>query len=253
MISQFLANYELTVIGFLIAFLATLLLGIAKAGIKGLGILIVTLMVFVFGGKASTGVLMPLMLLADVFAVIYYHRHTQWIYLRKLLPMMFLGVLIGVFYGGEFSESIFKNVMAVLILLSITIMIYMDKKYTQVPQNKFFGLSIGLLAGFTSMVGNLAGSLVTVYFLAMRLPKKEFIGTAAWLFFCINLFKLPFHVFAWGTIHVDSLRTDLLLMPGIFLGFLIGISVVKLFSNQGYRKFIFAVTAIGALIILIDN
>ena len=71
-----------------LAITATLLLGIGKSGIKGLGAVIVTLMAIVFGGKASTGILMPMMITADIFAVIYYHRHTQWYFLKKLLPMM---------------------------------------------------------------------------------------------------------------------------------------------------------------------
>ena len=91
-----LESFQISFLDLLIAFLATLLLGIGKSGIKGLGVVIVTLMALVFGGKASTGILMPMMITADIFAVIYYHRHTQWVFLKKLLPMMVVGVLLGV-------------------------------------------------------------------------------------------------------------------------------------------------------------
>jgi hypothetical protein len=91
-----LSNFQLTVPDVLLAFLATLLLGMGKSGLKGLGVVIVTLMALVFGGKASTGVLIPMMIAADVLAVLYYHRHTQWKFLIKLLPMMVVGVLLGV-------------------------------------------------------------------------------------------------------------------------------------------------------------
>ena len=64
---------------------------------------------------------------------------------------------------------------------------------------------MGLLSGFTSMIGNLAGSFADIYFLAMRLPKNEFIGTAAWLFFIINVFKLPFHIFIWKIVTFETL------------------------------------------------
>ncbi|REE81756.1 hypothetical protein BX611_1292 [Lutibacter oceani] len=241
-----LSNFEL-----FLAFLGAFLLGVGKAGIKGIGVVIVIIMAIVFGGKPSTGVLIPMMVLADIFAVIYYHRHTQWKYLVKLLPTMVIGVLLGVWFGNDISDAVFKQLMAVLILGIVILMIFMDRKKSDVvPQNRFFSNSIGLLAGFTSMIGNLAGSFSNIYFLAMRLPKNEFIGTAAWLFFVINVFKLPFHFFIWKTVSKESLLINVLLIPGIILGFFAGVKLVKLINNEAYRKFILIVTAVGALVIL---
>ena len=249
---DFLANYNLTLYGFLVAFGATILLGVGKSGVKGLGVIIVLLMAFVFGGKQSTGVLLPLMIFADIFAVIYYHRHTQWQYLRKLLPTMIVGILVGVWFGNFISEELFRQVMAIFILGTVAIMIYFEKKKSNsIPSNWMFSSGMGLISGFTSMIGNLAGSFTNIYFLAMRLPKNEFIGTAAWLFFIINVFKLPFHIIFWKTITIESFKTDLALAPGIIIGFILGVSILKRVNNSLYRKFIFAVTIIGAVLILI--
>ncbi|WP_240665625.1 sulfite exporter TauE/SafE family protein [Lutibacter sp. HS1-25] len=244
-------TYHLTFFSFLIAFSGAFLLGVGKAGVKGLGVLIVLLMAIVFGGKTSTGVLIPLMVVADIFAVIYYHRHTQWAFLLKLLPTMVLGVLIGVWLGNDISEVVFKELMAVLILVTLVIMIVMErKKSTEIPTHWAFSSSMGLISGITSMIGNLAGSFTDIYFLAMRLPKNEFIGTAAWLFFIINVFKLPFHIFIWKTVTFESLGLNLILIPGIVLGFFTGVKIVKQINNSTYRKFIFIATAFGALLIL---
>ena len=79
---------ELTLEQYLLAFTGAFILGMGKSGLKGLGVIIVTIMALVFGSKASTGYLMPLMVCADVIAVIYYHRHAEWKFLRKLLPPM---------------------------------------------------------------------------------------------------------------------------------------------------------------------
>lgn len=243
---------ELTSFNWLLAFFAAFLLGIGKAGIKGIGIVIVTIMAIVFGGKQSTGVLIPLMVVADIFAVIYYHRHTQWRYLIKLLPTMVIGVLLGVWLGKYISDEVFKQLMAILILFIVAFMFYMEyKKSKEIPTSRVFSNGIGLLSGFTSMIGNLAGSFANIYFLAIRLPKNEFIGTAAWLFFIINVFKLPFHIFVWKTVTPKSLITDVFLIPGIVIGFLIGVKLVKVINNNQYRKFILIVTAIGALLILL--
>ena len=237
----------------LLVLLGTFLLGMGKSGLKGLGAVIVTLMAIVFGGKESTGVLIPMMIAADVFAVIYYHRHTQWYFLKKLLPMMVLGVLIGVWWGGSISELLFKRIMAIIILISVLAMIWMDRSRSiKIPKNPMFSSTMGLLAGVTSMIGNLAGAFTSVYLLAMRLPKNEFIGTAAWLFFIINVFKLPFHIFAWETVTSETLRINLLLSPAIALGFFSGVRVVKLINNNLYRKFILVVTGVGAVFILLN-
>jgi hypothetical protein len=165
---------------------------------------------------------------------------------------MFLGVLIGVWVGKDISEIIFKQIMAVLILITLAIMVIMERKKSQdIPSHWAFSSGTGLLSGITSMIGNLAGSFADIYFLAMRLPKNEFIGTAAWLFFIINVFKLPFHIFVWKTIKLDTVGLNLILIPGIILGFFIGVKIVKRINNNAYRKFIFLATAIGALLILI--
>lgn len=247
-----LNSFELSSLDLGLAFLATLLLGMGKSGIKGIGVVIVTIMALVFGGRASTGVLMPMMITADVFAVIYYHRHTQWHFLKKLLPTMVVGVLLGVWWGNDISEQLFKQIMAVFILLTVVVMLWMDRTKTfGIPKHWFFSGFMGLLSGVSSMIGNLAGSFASIYLLAMRLPKNEFIGTAAWLFFIINVFKLPFHIFVWETVNRETLTLNLFLSPAILIGFFLGIRVVKMIDNDMYRKLVLLVTAIGALIILL--
>jgi len=217
-----------------------------------MGVIIVTLMALVFGAKASTGILMPMMITADVFAVIYYHRHTQWKFLKKLLPTMVVGVLLGVYWGNDISEVLFKQIMAFFILATVLVMIWMDRTKTfGIPRHWAFSSSMGLLSGITSMIGNLAGSFTSIYLLAIRLPKNEFIGTAAWLFFIINVFKLPFHIFVWKTISKETLTLNLLLSPAILIGFYLGIRLVKVINNNLYRKLVLVVTALGALIILL--
>jgi len=84
----------------------------------------------------------------------------------------------------------------------------------------------------------------------MRLPKNEFIGTAAWLFFIINVFKLPFHIFVWKTINKETLVLNSVMIPILILGFYIGTRIVKLISNINYRRFILFVTALGGIILL---
>ena len=246
-----LSSYNLSTFQWISVFLAAFLLGLSKSGIKGIGILIVVILAFVFGEKTSTGILLPMLIVADIFAVTYYHRHAQWKYIKKLMPWMVIGVLLGVWIGNDISEEIFKKLMAIIIIGSVLILLYSEnRKSSKIPTSRIFSSSAGLLAGFTTMIGNLAGPIANIYFLAIRLPKNEFIGTAAWLFFIINIFKLPFHFFVWKTVSVETLVLNSVLVPALLLGFFMGVSLVKLISNLHYRRFILAVTAIGALVLL---
>ena len=248
---EILQSYDLSVTEWVAVFFAVFLLGLAKSGIKGIGIIIVVIMALVFGEKSSTGVLLSLLIFADILAVIYYNRHAQWHYIKKLMPWMVIGVLIGVWIGNDISEDLFKKIMAIIIIGSVLLMFYFENKKTvTIPNNLWFSSSAGFLAGFSTMIGNLAGPISNIYFLAMRLPKNEFIGTAAWTFFIINLFKFPFHVFVWKTVTKETLVLNSILIPALIIGFYLGVRIVKMISNINYRRFILFVTALGGLILL---
>src|SRR5690606_10571998 len=245
-----LQSFQLSLIQWVAIGLSGFILGASKSGIKGIGIVIILILAFVFGEKASTGVLLPMLIGADILAVIYYNKHVQWAYVIKLMPLMLVGGLVGVWLGNDISELVFKRMMAVIIILSVLVMIYTEKRKTSIPNNKLFAHSTGFLAGFASMIGNLAGPIADIYFLAIRLPKNEFIGTGAWLFFIINVFKLPFHIMVWNTVTVDTLALNLVLIHLLVIGFFVGAYIVKLISNVNYRRFVFIITVIGAVILL---
>ena len=230
--------------------LGAFIIGLSKAGLRGIDMMNVTIMAIVFGSKASTGIVLPLLCVADVIAVFYYHRHAQWNHFWKLIPWMVIGILVGVYVGKDLNEAIFRKLMAIIIIVTVVIMIALEmRKKPLIPSNKLFVANMGLAAGFTTMLGNLAGAFSNIYFLAMRMPKNDFIGTAAWIFLVINLFKVPFQVFFWKNITLDSLYTDLLLLPAMLIGFWIGLKIVSKIKDDSYRKVVIVLTFLGAIVI----
>ncbi|MCU0376061.1 MAG: sulfite exporter TauE/SafE family protein [Chitinophagaceae bacterium] len=234
--------------------LAAFLIGLGKAGLKGVDMLAITLMALVFGGKSSTGVVLPLLCIADIAAVRYYHRHAQWAHFRKLFPWMAVGILLGVWLGKDLNEQVFRQLMAGIVVVTIAIVLGMElRKSAKVPGHPAFAAGTGLAAGFTTMMGNLAGAFANLYFLAMRMPKNDFIGTAAWLFLVINLFKLPFQAFYWKNINTTTLLTDLGLLPALAAGFWAGLYIVAKLRDTGYRKMVLVITLAGAIIMLLKR
>jgi uncharacterized membrane protein YfcA len=230
--------------------LAAFIIGLAKAGLKGIDMMNVTIMAIIFGSKASTGIVLPLLCVADIMAVRYYKRHVQWPQFWKLIPWMMIGVLIGVYVGKDLNEALFRKMMALIIIFTVVMMVVMEASKTNViPDNKIFVITTGLAAGFTTMLGNLAGAFSNIYFLAMRMSKNDFIGTAAWVFLVMNLFKLPFQVIYWKNITTASLQTDLLLLPAMIAGFWLGLKIVARIKDDSYRKVVIVLTFLGAIVI----
>lgn len=243
-----LFGYSLTIGQLIVFYLVALLVGMAKTGIHGAGMLSVPLLATVFGGQNSTGVLLPVLCIADVLGLWYYHRHASWLHLRQLFPWAAADAIIGTVVGGMIDDRAFKVIMAIAIFCSVIIMIWLESREKwKIPQSRTIGQGAGIMAGFTSMVGNLAGPPMSVYFLMMRLPKYVFIGTMAWFFLVMNFFKVPFHVFYWETISWKTMLLGLTAVPAIVVGACLGINIVRNLSEKLYRWCIIVLTLIAAL------
>lgn len=244
-----LFSFTLTYTEIIIILCVALLTGMAKTGVHGAGMLSVPLLANVFGGQLSSGVMLPMLVLADVFGVWYYHRHASWHHLKILFPWAAVGIVAGTITGTYINDQIFKMMMAITILVSVIIMLWLERlgQPNKIPAHKSFAITTGIAGGFTSMVGNLAGSVMSVYLLSVRLPKNAFIGTTAWFFLVVNWFKVPFHVFGWHTISWNTVWFDLTLLPLIMLGALLGIIIVKALSETMYRWFIIIMTLVAAI------
>lgn len=244
---------DFSIIQWLLFAACAIFVGMSKVGVPGVSLIVVPTLAIIFGGKASTGILLPMLMMADLFGVGYYHRHAEWKYLWKLLPWAFAGVGIALWIGQIVNDKWFKNIIAILVFVCIALMLLKDRNKDKnlFPDTWWFAAAMGILGGFATMIGNVAGPIFAIYLLAMHLPKNAFIGTGAWFFLIINFTKFPLHIFIWKTINWNTLTLDVLLLPGIAAGAFLGVWLVKKFSDKLYRTFVFIITALSALLLLI--
>ena len=236
----------------LISSLCGILIGMSKAGFAGTGLVAVPIMAVAFGGKPSTGIVLPMLITADLFAVKYYNRHANWRYVLKITPWAFVGILIALLVGNYVSDLWFKWLLSITVLSGVVLMIWQDlKKKVTVPDTKVFAMVLGLAGGFATMIGNAAGPILSLYLLSMRIPKYVFIGTGAWFYLLINLFKVPLHIFSWHTITHKTIVFDLVMIPPIIIGVFLGIQLVKIIPEKIYRIMVICIAAISAILLLI--
>ena len=233
-------------------FLCAIGVGMAKTGLGGLGLLVVPIMAGVFGAKTSTGFLLVILILADIFGVAYYHRHADIQKLIKLIPSTIVGVLFGVLIGNHIEESQFRIVLVSVILIGVALTFYRSENVSSFDsKSKFIPNLIGFLGGFSTMVGNAAGPVMTIYFLSLGFKKNKFIGTAAWFFLFVNVFKVPFHIFAWKTINISVLLFGLSLFPFIIVGAYIGFWIVQKIPEKPYRILLIASILLSTLKLIV--
>ena len=237
----------------IVAGFCAFIIGMSKTGVQGITTLSIPLLALIFGGKPSTGIILPLLCMADVMAVIYYRRDAEWKYIFRLLPAAVAGFFVALAVDRFIPEAHFKRLMAVCILSGIAVMFLRAGRSDEDSwiRKWWYGPAFGLLGGFTTMIGNAAGPVMSVYLLSVRLPKYAFVGTSAWFFLIVNFLKIPLQVFVWDNITPASLMLDVMLLPLLALGAIAGVALVKRMPEHGYRKMIVTLTVLSTAMLLI--
>lgn len=242
---------HLTAQQWLLAIAAALLVGLAKSGFGGVGMLIVILMAGVMSGheRESTGAVLPLLLCGDFFAARTFRRHVQWPVFLKMLPPAVLGIAIGYFWMRGLSNTGFKPLIGWIVLLLATLHLArraMPGFFQNVPHSPWFVWAMGIGAGITTMLANAAGAVVTLFFLAVGLPKLELVATGALFFLVINLLKVPFSL-QLGFITPGSLTFNLTLVPFVALGIFGGRFLLHRINQRLFEGLLLALTILSAL------
>lgn len=233
-------------------FLCAVLIGMSKTGIPNIGTLAIPLFAFLFGAKYSTGIVLVLLCFADLVAVIYYRKSFLWSEVKKLLPMAFVGLLAGLALGNVINDKTFKAVIALCILFGMGVLIWRERYsgFDKVVENKWYSPIFGFIMGFSTMIGNAAGPILSVYMLSKKLDKITFTATAAWFIMILNFSKIPLQVFVWDNLSWPGVILNLMALPFILLGGWLGIIILKKLPEARFRQIIISLVIISSLLLL---
>lgn len=237
--------------------LCAVLVGMAKTGVPGLGILVVPLMFHVIGpGMTGQGALLPLLCFADCFGVFYFRRHARAWDLLHLFPWVAGGIAIGTAVLHLVPDGPQRAVVGVIVLAMVGA--HLMRK--RVGDDQLVGnahgwrkaLLFGVTTGFATTVANAAGPVMNLYLLSMDLPKDQFMGTGAWFFFIVNLVKVPIYIWQ-GMITWNSALLSLYLAPGILVGAFLGKRIYERIPQRAFEIVVLSFTIIAGIRLLMPT
>ena len=238
-----------TILQWLLAALGAFSIGFAKAGFAGAGLLNVLIMAYLFGAKESTGVVLPMLICGDVLSVIAYHQHARWATIKKMLPPTLIGIVVGWGLMHWLSAAAYGPLIGWIVFALVILQAWRrwrPSAFEHVPHSRSFAWSMGGASGFTTMVANGAGPIMTLYFLALATPKFELVGTMAWFFLIVNVIKVPFSVDL-GLIYGSSLLFNLVLVPAIAFGIYAGRRLIGVVSQELFETLLLIFAAVAAV------
>ncbi len=233
----------------LLAALGAFCIGLSKSGLSGAATLNVVLMAKVFGAKASVGLVLPLLIAADFMGFWINRRAGSWRPVAAIAPPAILGVIAGWWCLDLIDNATARVTIGWIIIGLLAFKLLLDwkqKELLALTEHTGFAWSMGFGAGITTMLANAAGPVMTVYLLSRRLDKKEHVGIFTRFFLFINLFKVPFSA-QLGIINARSLATNLVLLPAVVLGILIGWQLLQRLPQKAFERLLFVLTLLAAV------
>lgn len=206
-----------------------LVVGLSKTALPGGGTLAVVLFAMALPARESTAALLVLLIVGDLFAISMYRKTVDWAILRRLIWPVLLGVAVGTVFLGLASDGAVRRVIGAILLGLLCFTLLRRRRKTQehrAPPKRprrarAAGFGYGWLGGFTTMVANAGGPVMSMYLLTMRLDVKTFLGTAAYFFFAVNLVKVPFQI-GLGLLNPQILSIVLVLVPLVVVAAFLG-------------------------------
>ncbi|MEU3947980.1 sulfite exporter TauE/SafE family protein [Streptomyces sp. NPDC029526] len=237
---------------------AALLVGFSKTAVSGANTVSLAVFAAVLPARASTGVLLPILIAGDVIAVLVYRRHAHWPTLWRLFPAVAVGVVVGTVFLMWADDAIVRTAIGAILLLMTAITVVRRRKAAREDEppavttraGRVKARSYGMLGGFTTMVANAGGPVMSLYLLSAGFRKLGFLGTSAFFFLIVNVAKVPFSA-GLGLIDADSLLLDAALVLFVLPGALLGKWAVDRINQRLFEQIVIVATVVGALQLLL--
>lgn len=239
---------------------AAALVGFSKTALPGINTLSVALFAAILPAKPSTGALLILLMVGDAFALWTYRRSAHWPTLIRMIPAVLVGLAVGGLFLAFAGDGVVRRVIGILLLMLMGLTLWQRRRRATAPSpserphheqaSRFATAGYGSLGGFTTMVANAGGPVMSMYFLAARFPVHAFLGTAAWFFATMNVIKLPVSI-GLGLVTPPSLLVDAVLVPAVVAGAFAGRWAARRIRQSVFDVAVIVVTVLGALYLLI--
>ncbi|MFH8799167.1 sulfite exporter TauE/SafE family protein [Streptomyces sp. NPDC017936] len=237
---------------------AALLVGFSKTAVSGANTVSLAIFAAVLPARASTGVLLPILIAGDVLAVLTYRRHAHWPTLWRLFPAVAAGVVAGTAFLMRADDAVVRTSIGAILLFMAGVTVWRrrtthsadDPDAVVTRAGRVKARSYGVLGGFTTMVANAGGPVMSMYLLSAGFRKLGFLGTSAFFFLIVNVSKVPFSV-GLGLIDGHSLLLDAVLVVFVVPGALLGKWAVHRINQRLFEQLVIAATVLGALQLLL--
>ncbi|MFK0119813.1 sulfite exporter TauE/SafE family protein [Streptomyces sp. NPDC090994] len=255
-----MTHWHLTGWEFAALALAALLVGFSKTAVSGANTVSLAIFAALLPARASTGVLLPVLIAGDVLAVLTYRRHAHWPTLWRLFPAVGAGVVAGTLFLMWAGDGAVRTSIGVILLVMAAVTVWRRRTAGEERERPEEGSatrtgrlkarSYGVLGGFTTMVANAGGPVMSMYLLSAGFRKLGFLGTSAFFFLIVNVSKLPFSV-GLGLIDGYSLLLDAALVVFVVPGALLGKWAVTRINQRLFERLVIAATVLGGLQLLL--
>ncbi|MFF4145354.1 sulfite exporter TauE/SafE family protein [Streptomyces sp. NPDC001698] len=237
--------------GFAALAFAALLVGFSKTAVSGANTVSLAVFAAVLPARASTGVLLPVLIAGDVLAVLTYRRHAHWPTLWRLFPAVAAGVVVGTLFLMWADDGIVRTSIGAILLLMAGVTVWRRRSADRGEEpDAVKARSYGVLGGFTTMVANAGGPVMSLYLLSAGFRKLGFLGTSAFFFLIVNVSKVPFSA-GLGLIDGRSLLLDAVLVVFVVPGALLGKWAVHRINQRLFEQLVIAATVVGGLQLLL--
>jgi hypothetical protein len=229
---------------YLVATPAVILLGLAKGGFAGIGVIALPLMALAVSPVQAAAITLPILMVQDVVSI--WSFRAAWD--RAVLKLMLPSAAAGIFGGYALAAFVRPQAVELAVgLISVAFglqRLWLERPGARLPVLRdegpvpWRGVLAGMTAGFTSQIAHAGGPPFQMYVLPKRLPRDTFVGTSAIFFGVVNWMKTPAYL-ALGQINRESLSTAAALLPLAIASTYAGVWLVRRVPAEGFYRTIY--------------